>query len=73
MLLTASIASDFATGVGAVAGMIAVAGFLAQIRPVLGKDSDAEIRRVTVIGGTFGLAIGAAVVVLSAIVSKLIP
>jgi hypothetical protein len=72
VLVTASIASDFATSVGVLAGMIAVTGFLAQAYPTLSGDSDEEIRRTTVSGGLFGFAIGALVIVLSALFDKVI-
>jgi hypothetical protein len=73
MVSAASIASDFATGVGLLAGMIAVTGFLSHARPVLSGDSENEIRRATVFGGVAGFVIGALVIVLSAFVSKVIP
>lgn len=66
MLLTASIASDFATGVGLLAGTIVVVGFLTQAGPTLSGDSEQEIRRATVTGGLLGFIAGAAVIVLSA-------
>ncbi|HEX3734242.1 MAG TPA: hypothetical protein VHU86_03715 [Solirubrobacterales bacterium] len=70
MIVIASIASDFATAVGVLAGMIAVSGFLAQVRPTLSGDPEKEIRRATVTGGVGGFIVGALVIVLSAITSK---
>ena len=71
MLVTASIASDFATGVAVLAGLIAVGGFLAHAGPVLGGDTEAAVRQATVKGGLAGLGVGVVVVVLSAIASNL--
>jgi hypothetical protein len=67
VLATASIASDFATGVGLLAGMIAVVGFLTQVGPALTGESERKIRRATVTGGLLGFVAGAAVIVLSAL------
>ncbi len=65
----ASIASDFATAVGVVAGMIAVGGFVGHAPSVLDHAPDREIQQATVVGGLAGGAIGVFVVVLSAIFS----
>jgi hypothetical protein len=62
-----SIADDFATAVGVVAGMIAVGGFVGHAPWVLNRGADHEIQQATVIGGLLGGAVGAFVVVLSAI------
>jgi hypothetical protein len=67
VLVTASIASDFATGVGVFAGMIAVCGFLAHAVPVLNGASEQWIQKSTVIGGLVGFGAGSLVVVLSAL------
>jgi hypothetical protein len=72
MVIIASIASDFATGVGLLAGMIAVTGFAAHARPALSGASEQEIRGATVVGGLVGLGLGAVVIVLSAFVSRVI-
>lgn len=68
MLATASIASDFAAGLGLLAGAIAVFGFLFQIYPALSGASDPEVRRFVAVGGLTGLVAGACVMVLSAII-----
>jgi hypothetical protein len=68
VLVTASIASDFATGVGLLAGSIAVFGFVAQAYPALTRASESAVRRLVVIGGLVGLAAGGFVIVLSAII-----
>jgi len=68
VLLTASIASDFATMVGVCAGMIAIAGFLAHARPALSGAPEQKVQKATVVGGLVGCGIGAVVVVLSALV-----
>jgi hypothetical protein len=65
----ASIAGDFATAVGVVAGMIAVGGFVGHAPSALDHAPDREIQQATVVGGLVGGAIGAFVVVLSAIFS----
>ncbi|HVY96599.1 MAG TPA: hypothetical protein VHA54_06525 [Solirubrobacterales bacterium] len=66
MLVTASIASDFAAFIGLWAGAIAVFGFLAQAYPALSGASDRELRRYISIGGLVGLVIGSLAMVLSA-------
>jgi hypothetical protein len=68
VLVAASIASDFATGVGLLAGMIAVVGFLAQAGPARAGDAERKVRRATLAGGLLGFVAGAAVIVLSAFV-----
>ncbi|HVY78779.1 MAG TPA: hypothetical protein VG898_09765 [Solirubrobacterales bacterium] len=68
MLVTASIAGDFAAFLGLWAGAIAVFGFLAQAYPALSGASDRELRRYVSIGGLIGLAIGSLVILLSATV-----
>jgi hypothetical protein len=67
VLPLASIAGDFATTVGVLAGMIAVGGFIGHAPSVLDGASDQEIQQATVIGGLTGGVIGIFVVVLSAI------
>jgi len=69
--VTASIASEFGSDVGVLAGMIAIGGFLAHARPVLDADDEEQIRQATVRGGLVGLCAGVLVVVLSAIESML--
>jgi hypothetical protein len=69
MLPIGSIAGDFATGLGVVAGMIAVAGFIAHAPSVLSGASDREIQQATVAGGLVGCAVAAFVIVLSAVAS----
>jgi hypothetical protein len=71
MTMTASIVSDFGTAVGALAGMIVVGGFLAHAWPVLDGASEREVQQATVQGGLVGFSLGAVVVVLSAVVSRL--
>ncbi len=66
MLLIGSIPADVATAVGVLAGLIAVAGFLAHARPVLRGDTPETIQKATVIGGLAGCVGGILVVVLSA-------
>jgi len=72
MIVIASIASNFATAVGVLGGMIAVVGFVAHAGPVLSGAPERKIREATVIGGVVGLSLGAAVIVLSAFVSRII-
>jgi hypothetical protein len=69
MLPIASIAGDFGTAVGILAGMIAVGGFVGHAPSVLDGASDREIQQATVVGGLTGGVIGMFVVVLSAITS----
>jgi len=71
MLVIGSIASDFGTAVGVVAGMIAVGGFIAHAPRALAGAPEQDIQVATVAGGLFGLFIGSSVVVLSAIASRL--
>jgi hypothetical protein len=63
-------ASDFATGVGSIAGSIAIFGFLAHALPVLRGASDRKIQAATVIGGLVGFGFSSGVVVLSALLDK---
>jgi hypothetical protein len=69
MLPIGSIAGDFAAGLGVVAGMIAVAGFIAHAPSVLSDASDREIQQATVAGGLVGCVVAVFVIVLSAIES----
>ena len=71
MFVTASIASDLGTAVGVLAGLIAVGGFLAHAGPVLDGASEDDVRQAMVKGGLAGFSLGAVVVVLSAIGSRL--
>jgi len=68
MPVVASIASNIANGIGLLAGMIAVTGFLAHARPVLAGDPEEEIRQSMVRGGVIGFAVGSIVIVLSALI-----
>jgi hypothetical protein len=71
MLPIASFAGEFATAVGIVAGMIAVGGFIGHAPSVLDGAPDREIQQATVSGGIAGGSVGALVVVLSAIGSRI--
>jgi hypothetical protein len=71
MLVLGSVAGDFGVGVGVLAGMIAVTGFLAHAGPTLGGASEAEVRRAMVRGGLAGFTVGAVVIVLSAFISRM--
>jgi len=71
MLVIGSIASDFGTAVGVVAGMIAVGGFLAHAPKALAQAPEKDVQAATVAGGLIGFCIGAYVVVLSAIIGRL--
>jgi hypothetical protein len=73
MVATASIVDEFATGVGLLAGLIAVGGFLAHIRPALSGASETDLRGATVTGGVVGLVFGLFVIVLSAILDRVNP
>lgn len=56
---------QFAVVVGLVAGMTAIGGFIAHIRPALMRQSEEELRRITAVGGLAGLIGAACIVVLS--------
>jgi hypothetical protein len=71
MFVVGSIASDFATVVGLVAGLIAVGGFVGHAPSVLQGAAEEQIRRGTVIGGLGGSAVGLFVMLLSAMVDRL--
>jgi hypothetical protein len=71
MLPVASFVGDFAAAVGIVAGMIAVGGFIGHAPSVLNGAPDREIQQATVSGGIAGGSIGALVVVLSALGSRI--
>jgi len=47
----ASIFDDAATGIGLLAGAIAIGGFLGHARPALAGKTDSEVRAATVVGG----------------------
>jgi hypothetical protein len=64
-----SIAGDFATAVGILAGMIAVGGFVGHAPSVLEGAYERQVQQATVDGGLIGGVIGLIVVVLSAIAS----
>lgn len=67
MVSVGTIAGDFATGVGVLAGTIAVGGFLAHAAPALRGAPERRVQAATVIGGLVGCGIGSCVVVLSAL------
>jgi len=71
VLLTASIAAEFATAIGVLGGTIAVGGFLGHVGPALDGASEFEVRRATAKGGLAGLGAAALVVVLSAFQDRL--
>jgi len=71
VLVIGSIASDFGTAVGVVAGMIAVGGFLGHAPKVLAEASEKDVQVATVLGGLWGCWFGIFVVVLSAASGKL--
>jgi hypothetical protein len=71
-MLIGPLASEFATLIALLAGLIAVCGFLAHAGPVLAGAPEEKIREATVLGGIAGLALGAGVVVLSAIINGVI-
>jgi hypothetical protein len=73
MFPAASIASDFGTAVGVLAGAIAVGGFLSHARPALECAGERKIQQATVTGGLISAGVGAAVAVLSAFVGILGP
>lgn len=60
--------SQFAVIVGLLAGSIAVSGFLGHAGPALAGRREDELRRATVVGGLWGLAIATTVIVLSVVV-----
>jgi hypothetical protein len=61
VLPVGSITSDVATGVGLVAVMIAVGGFIGQVPAALKREDDQTVRAVTVIGGLAGLVLSSLV------------
>jgi hypothetical protein len=61
VLPVGSITSDVATGVGLVAVMIAVGGFIGQVPAALKREDDRTVRAVTVIGGLAGLVLSSLV------------
>lgn len=71
MLVIGSIASDFGTAVGVVAGMIAVGGFLGHAPKVMAGAPEKDVQMATVIGGLAGCWFGSSVVVLSATLGML--
>lgn len=68
MVPVGSIVGDGAAGVGVVAGMVAICGFLTHAGPVLQRRDEAEIRIATVVGGIAGFAMGCLIVVAQIIV-----
>jgi hypothetical protein len=68
MAVVASIASQFAGGLGLIAAAIAVFGFLGHAKPALARADDSELRFATVVGGLVGLAFSLFVIVLSELI-----
>jgi len=68
VLLVASILDQSVTPIGFIATAIAVGGFLGHAGPALASWDEEELRRATVIGGLWGVAIAVCVIVLSAII-----
>jgi hypothetical protein len=62
-----SILDQFASGTAFLATAIVLGGFFMHAGPALQGASESELRRATVRGGLGGLAVGSAVVVLSAL------
>lgn len=60
-----SIVIQFATATGFLAAAIAVGGFVAHARPAIAGERDLELRRLTAIGGLWGLVTAAAIIVVS--------
>lgn len=59
---------QFAVMIGVVAATIAVGGFIGHLHPALTRGGEEEIRRMTAVGGLWGMGISAGVIVLSIIV-----
>jgi len=72
-MIAGAIVNQFATGLGVLAGAIAVGGFLSHVGPALSRAPEDELRRATARGGLTGFRIGAGVIVLSALLDKLTP
>ena len=70
MVPMGSIVSTWATGVGLMAGSIAVGGFLAHAQPALQRKGETEIRIATVVGGLAGLG-GACLAILAQLLSAM--
>jgi len=66
MLVAGSLLSTAATCTGFAAASIAVFGFLLHVAPTLSRASDGTIRQATAIGGLFGFALAASIMLLSA-------
>jgi hypothetical protein len=66
MLVIASVVQGASTCSGLMAAAIAVCGFVFHAGPALAGVSEAELRRLTVLGGLFGLLVAIFVIVLSA-------
>jgi hypothetical protein len=69
MLVIGSIVQGAATGAGLTAATIAVCGFIFHAGPAMAGAPEAQLRRLTVAGGLFGLVVAALVIVLSACVT----
>jgi hypothetical protein len=72
-MVAGAIVNQFATGLGVIAGAIAVGGFLSHVGPALSGASEDELRKATARGGLNGLKLGAGVIVLSALIDTLTP
>ena len=68
MLAAATLLTQSAAAVGLTAAAIAVGGFLAHAGPALAGRSEEDLRRVTVVGGLWGMGMAALVILLSATV-----
>jgi hypothetical protein len=67
MFFVATLVSQSASIIGLMAGAIGVGGFLGHARPALAGWTEAEVRRAMVVGGLWGVAGVAVIIVLSAI------
>jgi hypothetical protein len=52
-----SAVNQFAALAGLMAASIAIGGFLAHAQPALAGEHESELRRATVAGGLYGLAV----------------
>lgn len=60
--------AQLAVAVGLVAGLTAVGGFLAHVRPALARQREVELRRMTAVGGLAGLVVALGILLLSAFI-----
>jgi hypothetical protein len=70
-MVAGAIVNQFGTGLGVLAGGIAVGGFLSHVGPALAGGQEDELRRATARGGLTGFGIAAGVIVLSALIDTL--